>query len=209
MKKPKSSHASSPKRKADILRTALACFTEMGVAGTNISDICGRAGVSVGSLYHHYTSKEQLAAALYIEGIRDYQEGLTAEMSRHESARGGVQGIVRYHLGWVKKHNDWARFLFQERHAEFMGETDDEFRKLNTEFVGKIGGWILKHIGSGELRRMPPDLYACIILGPCQEYSRIYLSGHFMTPMEKAVREISDSVWLAVRAPDSAGSAAT
>ena len=34
-----------------------------------------RARASIGSIYHHFRSKEQLAAALYVEGLRDYQEG--------------------------------------------------------------------------------------------------------------------------------------
>jgi len=40
-----------------------------------MADIRVRARASIGSIYHHFRSKEQLAAALYVEGLRDYQEG--------------------------------------------------------------------------------------------------------------------------------------
>ncbi|MBP7585688.1 MAG: TetR/AcrR family transcriptional regulator [Spirochaetes bacterium] len=200
MKKPKSSHASSPGRRADILRAALACFIENGVAGTSVSDICAKAGVSVGSLYHHYRSMDGLAAALYLEGIRDYQNGMAGVLARDVTAREGVRAIVRYHLGWVEQNRDWARFLFHERHAPFMGDTEEEFRKMNSVFIANMAAWIARHVESGKLRRMPPDLYACVMLGPCQEFSRVFLSGNCITPIGKAIMEIGESVWNAVSA---------
>jgi len=207
LRKQKSNHSATPKRRREILLAALACFTESGVAGTNIGDVCERARASVGSVYHHFKSKAGLAAGLYFEGIRDYQEGLTAELAKHVSAEKGIRAMVRYHLAWVGKNRDWARFLFHERHADYMARTGEEFRKLNAEFIGEMGAWIAGRVISGEIRPIQPDLFACVILGPCQEYSRVYLSGHFMTPMDRAVREIGDAVWHAVRAPERSGGA--
>ncbi len=89
MNKQKSIHASTHGRKSDIIRAALACFTEKGYTNTSIEDVCSQSGASVGSLYHHFSSKERLASAVYLEGIRDYQIGLAAELERHEQARTG------------------------------------------------------------------------------------------------------------------------
>lgn len=200
MKKPKSRHASSPARRAGILRAALACFTESGIAGSSIGGIQGRAGVSIGSLYHHFKSKENLAAALYLEGIRNYQEGFAPLLGDAMAAREGIRAIVRYHLAWVKKNRDWARFLFHERHADFMGDADGEIATMNRDFIDGIAHWVAGRVEAGELRPITPDLFACMILGPCQEFSRLYLSGARVTPVERAVREIGECVWRALSA---------
>ncbi|OHD65850.1 MAG: TetR family transcriptional regulator [Spirochaetes bacterium RBG_13_51_14] len=201
MKTLNATHAASKGRKLSVIQAALACFTEKGYSDTSINDVCRMSGASVGSIYHHFKSKEQLAAAVYLEGIRDYQQGFVQELEGHDRARDGVFAIVRFHLTWVERNPDWARFLFQKRYAEFMGDTEEEFSRLNAEFMARVSGWFRKHIGTGSIRRLPPDLYPAIMLGPCQEYSRIYLSGHHATPVKDAVKEIGDAVWLALGAP--------
>ncbi len=200
MKKPKSIHSTSPARKRMILRATLECFTERGYEATGIEDICSRAGVSVGSLYHHFKSKDMLAAQLYFQGIADYQKGLLGELGSAKNAKQGVLGSVRYHLNWVAQNADQARFLFQQRHAGFMEQSEDEFIKMNAEFFSGIALWMKAHVDSGDLQRMPPDVYVCMVLGPCQEYSRLFLSGRCMTPVDKAIRELGDAVWHALKA---------
>ena len=63
-------------RRRAILEAALECFTSYGFAKTTMDDIRVQANASTGSLYHHFRSKEQLAAELYVEGIRYYEQGL-------------------------------------------------------------------------------------------------------------------------------------
>ncbi len=201
MKKLKSKHSSSPGRKLKAVLAALECFSEKGFTDTGISDVCARSGMSVGSLYHHFRSKEQLAAAVYIEGIRDYQLGYVEALESEPRAREGIVAIIRYHLHWVEKNPDWARYLFQKRHAEFMGDTEEEFDRLNADFFKRVSAWFRKHIEEGSMRRLPPDLYPAIMMGPCQEYSRVYLSGHHATPINTAVDAIGDAVWRALAAP--------
>ncbi|MEN8240040.1 MAG: TetR/AcrR family transcriptional regulator, partial [Actinomycetota bacterium] len=64
-----------PRRQA-ILQAALESFADTGYDATSIEEICRLSGSSVGSFYHHFGSKEGIAAALYEEGIIAYQEGL-------------------------------------------------------------------------------------------------------------------------------------
>jgi AcrR family transcriptional regulator len=198
MKKPKSTHSSSPGRKLKVIHAALDCFTDKGFTNTSISDVCTRSGMSVGSLYHHFKSKEQLAASVYLEGIRDYQRGYIEALESQTRAKDGIMAIIGYHLRWVEKNPDWARYLFQQRHAVFMGDTEEEFGRMNAVFFTAVSAWFRKHIESGAIRRFPPDLYPAIMMGPCQEYSRVYLTGENATPVEKAIEAIGAAVWRAL-----------
>ncbi|MFE4977001.1 ScbR family autoregulator-binding transcription factor [Kitasatospora sp. NPDC056651] len=51
-----------------VLVAAAEVFDERGYAAATMSEILDRAGVTKGALYFHFTSKEQLALAVIIEG---------------------------------------------------------------------------------------------------------------------------------------------
>ncbi len=198
MKKPRSIHASTHGRKRDIIHAALTCFTEKGFTNTSIEDVCSQSGASVGSLYHHFSSKERLASAVYLEGIRDYQTGLVAELERHGQAREGVRAVIRFHLEWVENNPDWSRYLFQQRHAMFMADSEGEFARMNADFMARMSAWFRKRIEAGGIRKLSPDLYPAVLLGPCQEYARLYLEGSHVTPVNKAADVLADAAWTAL-----------
>jgi AcrR family transcriptional regulator len=198
MKRINSRNKSTPSRKRLIIETALACFTELGLDRTNMEDIRKRSGASTGSIYHHFKSKEQLASEVYLEGIRSYQEGFLLAIEGKADAREGIHAVVRYHLTWVEDNPDWARFLFQQRRAQFMAATQDEFTRINAEFFGRASLWFGTHIRAGTIRRLPVDLYAVFLLGPCQEYTRMYLSGHARAGPAETADELAEAVWRAI-----------
>jgi len=51
-------------RPGEILAAALACFKERGFAGTRLEDVAARAGVTKGTIYLYYPSKERLFEAV-------------------------------------------------------------------------------------------------------------------------------------------------
>jgi len=199
MKRKHTRHASTALRRQQIIQAALTCFTKTGVADTSIADIGSVAGASVGSMYHHFTSKELLAASVYLEGIRNYQNGYLAELERCRNAKEGISAVVHYHLRWVLDHPDWSRYLFKERHAAFMGQAEEEFKNLNHAFLKQASDWFREHIDSGKLKRLPPDIFISILMGPCLEFARQVLFGQARSNPEKAAQQISLAIWQALR----------
>ena len=195
-------HGSSGERRRQILQAALSCFTEQGFSDTSMSHICERAGASVGSMYHHFRSKEQLATAVYMDGIVQYQQGLLGALGGEAEADRGVRAIIEFHLRWVAANPDWARFLFRMRHESFMTGTDDEFSRLNREFVQGISQWFARHVKAGVIRKMAWDMYVAILLGPCQEFARMYLAGKTISSIDAAVDELSRTAWNSLAAAD-------
>jgi AcrR family transcriptional regulator len=195
-------HAGTLVRRKEIIQAALNCFSELGYTDTGMSDICTRSGASTGSVYHHFKSKEQLAAAVYMDGIREYQAGLIDNLGQNKDARQGIASIIRYHITWVAENPEWARFLFQKRHESFLTGTDEEFNTLNKHFAMKIAEWFKRHIEEGSIRRLPWDVLIALLLGPCQEFARVYLSGKAVTKIDNAVKELSAAAWQALANTD-------
>lgn len=202
MKKLKSIHADSEIRQQEIIEAALSCFTEKGYTETGIADICRKAKASTGSLYHHFKSKTQLAAAVYLSGIKDYQTGMIEALTKQTTAKDGIFRVVSYHLTWVAEHPEWARFLFQQRYSEFMDETEAEMNRMNADFFSKMAIWFWNHIEKGHLKTLPRDIFISLLMGPCQEFVRLYLSGMQVTAIDRAADEIAKGAWAAMGISD-------
>jgi AcrR family transcriptional regulator len=181
----------SERRKA-ILDAALEAFAEQGVEATTIEDVRRRCGASVGSIYHHFGDKEGLADALYVEGLRAYQQGFLAVLARQSVAERGVKGLVRHHLRWVAANPDLARYLLRRR------EVDDE--GANVEVARASGEWLDRQHSAGQIRPLALDLTFVLLIGPAQELCRNWLSGRATTPIKAAERPLADAAWRALQA---------
>lgn len=191
-------------RRHEIRAAALACFSELGFDGTTIEAIRRRSQASTGSIYHHYGSKEQLAAAVYVEGIGDYQTRVLAALESSPGAEAGLRAIVRAHMQWVEEHPDWARFLFDMRRVPCVAASESAIRELDEGFMGGLGRWFRRHVDTGRLRKLPSDLYSSVIMGPCMDFTRRWLDGDARTEIRAAAETLGDCVWHAAREPRTA-----
>jgi AcrR family transcriptional regulator len=179
----------SPRRRA-ILGAALECFVEHGYEATTIEAIRARSGASTGSVYHHFGSKEGIAAALYLDALRSYQDGAVAAL--HE---GGVGALVRHHVRWIVGQPGRARFLLAHRDPEVVAASRDELAALNRSFFGEVRAWA----ATSEVRGLPLDLLHAVVLGPAQEWARHWLAGRAETDPETAADVLAAAAETAVR----------
>jgi AcrR family transcriptional regulator len=56
-----------PRRRDEILAAAGALFAEEGYRNTSMREVAAASGILAGSLYHHFPSKEAIAAKLVEE----------------------------------------------------------------------------------------------------------------------------------------------
>jgi AcrR family transcriptional regulator len=180
-------------RRQEILDAALRSFNEKGVAATTVDDVRRLSGASVGSLYHHFGGKDELAEQLYVEILRDYQRGFLAVLARERDAEHGIKGLVRHHLRWVRRNPDRARYLLRGRPPG-----SDAVRELNRELFQATAAWLEPHVEAGRVRHLPLDLTYAIMAGPAQEFSRHWLEGRMRSPAREAERELADAAWRAL-----------
>ena len=75
-------------RPAELLAAALELFTERGYAATRLDDVARRAGVSKGTVYLYYSSKEELFKAVILEGLVPVLELPAVETGRSRPSYG-------------------------------------------------------------------------------------------------------------------------
>jgi AcrR family transcriptional regulator len=183
-----------------ILDAALAVFLESGVPAASIEDIRRRSGVSVGSLYHRYGSKEGIAAAVYLEALRDYQREFVAALQRSKDARDGIVTGVRTHLRWVLRNPDQAQFLLLASGSDVRRAARDDLRALNDGFFAAVTGWLAEHADA--LRAGSVDVVYALWLGPSQELARLWLARGRRGTLRTETTQLADAAWRALRKDD-------
>ncbi len=181
-------------RKSAILASALAVFSEKGIAATTIDDIRVRSQASVGSIYHHFGTKEGIAAALFAQGIDDYWRQLLVGADRQPTAERMIHGLIEAHVRWISAQPDLARFLFARRQA-VSPAYEETIRSRTAAHFTTVFALLKPWFKQGVLRRLPAELYAPLLMGAAQEYSRQWLSGRVELDPQTAIEELSRAAW--------------
>ncbi len=191
----------APSRREQILEAGLECFLARGVGGTTVDHVRALAGASVGSFYHHFAGKVEVAAALYLETLEGYQRAFVKELLAHAGARQGIEATVGHHLRWVGRHPQLASYLTHCREPEVVAASETPAQRLNQDFSSSIQGWLRPRVKAGEVRRLPPDLYYALWMGPAELFTRLWLaSGRSRARLSEAQETLPASTWEALRA---------
>jgi AcrR family transcriptional regulator len=187
-------------RREAILEAARACFEEHGYAATTIELIAARSGASNGSIYHHFGAKDGILAALYVDALASYQNGLLALLRRHESdAEGGIRGAVVHHLEWVEAHPHETRTLFEHRQTLERTPRAGELRAQNQPALAEAGAWLQRHVDAGAIRDLGPAA-AAVWSGPAQLVARDWIAGRLRGKPSALAPALAEAAWRSFRA---------
>ena len=181
-------------RRGDILDAALEVFTKWGYHRATIEEIRALSGASIGRIYHHIGGKEQLAAALYLEGLADYQRSYSRTLQRTEGTEATVRAIVRNHLDWVRANPYLAAFLLTTRETDLREATDRGAAVANRRLIEMTRSWI----DASGVRPMSTKLFYAIVIGPAQEFARQWVHDLDDGSMKEALSELPEAAWRAV-----------
>ena len=73
-------------RRQQILDAALAVFSQKGYQAANVSDVAAEAGVSQGTIYWYFDSKEDLLTAALLSYFGSFGEQAVASLEQYPSA---------------------------------------------------------------------------------------------------------------------------
>lgn len=71
---PRLTDATKAARRAQIIEAAIACFIERGYTNTSMSDIIKASGLSSGSIYSHFSGKEDILNTAINERLNNVKE---------------------------------------------------------------------------------------------------------------------------------------
>lgn len=163
--------------RAALLSAGLATFDTLGYERATVEAIRTAAGVSNGSFFHAFRTKEALAAAVFIEALRSYHDAIVAPLGAGPGAAEGVAALISAHLGWVSAERSRAKFLFEQSRAEWFAAIADEQRAANGELEDALEHWRRPLVEAGALWPMSPLMFFSQLIGPAQIFCRAWLGG--------------------------------
>ena len=196
--RPAGRRAATAARKESVLKAALDCFSERGVEGTTIGDIQRQAHCSIGSLYHHFGSKEGIAEELFLDGISRLNSGMLARIRQAADAEHSVRAVVEFYCEWATRNQAMARYL-SSRDIDFSEDARRRLKELHRSYITAIFTWFAPFVERGEMRVLPIEAYVPLISGPIQEYVRRWLSGHHPNGPRTVKDLFAEAAWNAVK----------
>jgi len=106
---------------AQILEGAKHISAESGPQKLTIAAVAQRAGVPVGSIYHRYTSRDEILAAVWFDFVEAFQARWLAELEAADVVGAGL-AAVHWACDWVRRHPREARLMLLHRREDFASE---------------------------------------------------------------------------------------
>ncbi|MET8003036.1 TetR/AcrR family transcriptional regulator [Nonomuraea glycinis] len=181
-----------------IIEGALRRFSQDGVSATTLASLREESGVSVGSFYHHFASKEHVFGVLYTEILESYQERFVAELVSHEEARDGIEAVVAFHMRWAGEHPERARLLISERPPRKQEPGGAEVAQARHGFFRQVSDWWKPHMKNGVLQPVHATMCYVLWLGPAQEMCRLWFAGAH-APTEEEIKGLGAAAWQSLR----------
>lgn len=101
------------KTKENILKVALDLFGAKGYGQTTMRDIAREAGVSVGSAYYYFQSKEEMILEVFIRSHRDAQSHNRKTCSKTRNFKTRFKQVNFHRLGLLTEHRELFVVLTQ------------------------------------------------------------------------------------------------
>ncbi len=127
-----------------ILDTSLALVSEHGPSALTITAVAERLGAPSGSIYHRFSGRDVLAAALWLRSLRRFQAGFLSALHDPDPLRAAHRAAMHV-VRWSRGHPSEARLLFLHRsedlaHTGWPQDLRDENAALRKQLESAIGG---------------------------------------------------------------------
>ena len=155
-------------RPAEILDAALAVFAEKGFSGARMDDIAQRAGVTKGTIYLYFESKDAVFRGLVQESIGATIQAATQAAESFEGSAADLLRMVLRGIGAFIRESDRIVLpkLFIAEAGNFPALAEFYRREVVDRGLGLLTSVIARGIARGEFRAVEPEHVARICIGP-------------------------------------------
>jgi AcrR family transcriptional regulator len=155
-------------RPAEILDAALAVFAQKGFAATKLDDIAAKAGITKGTIYLYFDSKQALFEALARQSVGAQIELVTAQLAGFPGTSAELLRFVLSTMGRFAMTSDRVvlpRLVLAEA-ANFPSLAEFWRREIIERGIALMSGIIQRGIERGEFRKIEPAHAARLCVAP-------------------------------------------
>lgn len=159
-------------KKEQIIKTAMQLFAVKGSSSTSMQEIAELCGISKGSLYLAFKSKEELERSIYIYCFRMIHDPLQREeQESSRTPREKLRNQIEILLNHVYELREFLQRQFQELAGKGVKDTPEWVRKIN----GPLLSWYQSRLESLYGQEILPYTGELFLMGHGMIYSYIWV----------------------------------
>lgn len=174
-------------------RCALILFVEKGIHATTIKDIATHAGIAEGTLYRHFTSKEELAEFLFLRAHERIAVQVKKESERFLTLKEKLNYMVHFFCEKYDEDPIVFNYLLLAQHHQMPILKQADY-SAHAQLLLIIKDAIKKK----ELAKHDPEFYVAIILGIIFQAALSRFYGRITTKMKDDAQELVATVYRAI-----------
>ncbi|MCI9063280.1 MAG: TetR/AcrR family transcriptional regulator [Clostridia bacterium] len=151
------------KTKRKIFETSMKLFAEKGYDATSIEEITATVGVAKGTLYYHFSSKEEIFDFLIEEGIKLLQNSVDIKTAKYTNYLDKIKAIVLIQIKIVHKYEEIITILLSQFWGK--GKRNQKCKEEISKYINKIEQIVNEGINLGQIKQGEPKAIASEIYG--------------------------------------------
>lgn len=146
------------KTKRKIFETSMKLFAEKGYDATSIEEITATVGVAKGTLYYHFSSKEEIFNFLIEEGVKLLQNSIDIKTTKLDNYIDKIKAVILIQIKIVNKYEDFITILL----SQFYGKEarNRMCQKYVYEYIDKIEKIVDDGMKAGQIKKGNPKVIA-------------------------------------------------
>jgi AcrR family transcriptional regulator len=152
-------------RRRQIMDAALACFARKGYHNTTMDDIVAESGLSKGTLYWYFKSKDDLFLSLVKSFFLDMRQDFENILEQHTTASGRLRAIAQGFVQFFHETEDFFSVFFEFWMQSTLNEELNQlFSNVLVQYKKVIAGIIAEGMRTGEFKAVDASQLALAVM---------------------------------------------
>lgn len=180
-----------------ILAAALTLFVEKGFHLTSVPEIVAASGTSIGAVYHHFASKDELAHVLHRQLVDQFVEMSSSEVLALPDTCSRVRGYVSMLFRLTEEDPEFVSYLIYTRPKSAVED--------NLTVCSREGLEVTRHIiadgkRAGEVRDLDDRVLCGLVSGTIMRLIDLRLDRVITEPLTGLVDDTAACIWEGLKA---------
>lgn len=189
----------TPDKRRAILHAGLELFNKMGFEATSVPLIAKKAGVAVGTIYHHFQSKEAIVNELYQELKADFSQKMLEEFPLTTPVSQQFSEFWRRMTKYALNRPEAFMFVEAHYHAPYL---DEKSRQIHMPMLDTFKQAYDTALQQGVIKPLPLEAVIAMLFGSLTALLKSASEGRLeLSPV--LFEQIGSGLWtaLAQKAP--------
>lgn len=149
--------------KRKIFETAMELFAQKGYDGTSVEEITSVVGIAKGTLYYHFSSKEEIFNFLIDEGMKLLRNSIEIKTSKYNNTIDKIKAVILIQIKIIVKYESLITLVI----SQMWGKEERHLRcrECVYDYIKIIENIVKEGIEKGEIYDGNPEAIASGIFG--------------------------------------------